>query len=138
MPKLNVSYVLDSYAIITFFKRQPGWEEVEKLLEESATSGKKMFLSLINWGEIIYTRIASSNESEGERTEKILESFPIEIIPPDLSITRQAAIFKALGGISYADCFAAALAVERNAVLVTGDREFEKLENLGYLKVKWI
>ena len=95
-------------------------------------------MSLINWGEVYYTRIVDVNNEQAERTEKIIEQFPISIIAPDLDMTREAAIFKAMGGISYADCFAAALAVQENAILVTGDPEFKKFERLGHLKIKWI
>ena len=40
------------------------------------------------------------------------------------------------GRMSYADCFAAALAKLRKAELVTGDKEFKQVE--GEVKVLWI
>jgi predicted nucleic acid-binding protein len=39
--------------------------------------------------------------------------------------------------MSYADCFAAALAKITNAELVTGDREFKAVEN-DLKKIRWI
>ncbi|MBP9665121.1 MAG: PIN domain-containing protein [Pyrinomonadaceae bacterium] len=47
-----------------------------------------------------------------------------------------AAGYKAGGGISYADCFAAALAKQTNATLITGDREFKKLES--EITIEWL
>jgi predicted nucleic acid-binding protein len=38
--------------------------------------------------------------------------------------------------MSYADCFAAALAKLRKAELVTGDEEFKQVE--GEIKIRWI
>jgi predicted nucleic acid-binding protein len=38
--------------------------------------------------------------------------------------------------MSYADCFAAALAKLRKAELVTGDKEFRQIE--GEIKVSWV
>ena len=38
--------------------------------------------------------------------------------------------------MSYADCFAAALAKINNAELITGDREFKEVE--GEVKVVWL
>lgn len=38
--------------------------------------------------------------------------------------------------MSYADCFAAALAKENRAELLTGDKEFEQLE--GEIKIAWL
>jgi predicted nucleic acid-binding protein len=48
----------------------------------------------------------------------------------------EAAKLKAQHAISYADAFAAATAIRRGAVLVTGDPEFRALE--GTVTLKWI
>jgi uncharacterized protein len=62
----------------------------------------------------------------------------IELVPvdADLHLVRQAATFKATKKMSYADCFAAALAKLRNAELVTGDPEFKAVE--GEIKIGWL
>jgi hypothetical protein len=39
---------------------------------------------------------------------------------------------------SYADSFAAALARNKNASLLTGDPEFRHLEEDGFLKLTWL
>ncbi len=52
---------------------------------------------------------------------------PLEIIFADMDMTLEAAHFKANYPISFADAFAAALAKEKDAILVTGDKEFERL-----------
>lgn len=51
-------------------------------------------------------------------------------------ISRQAAVFKSKHKMSYADGFAVALALQKNAHLVTGDREFKQVEN--ELKILWL
>jgi len=53
-----------------------------------------------------------------------------------VELARKAAEFKANKKMSYADCFAAALAKLRKAELVTGDPEFKQVE--GDLKILWI
>ena len=55
----------------------------------------------------------------------------------DLTLARQAAIFKATKKMSYADCFAAALAKIKNAELVTGDPEFKVVES-ELKKIRWL
>ncbi len=137
MQKHTEMYVLDSYALLVLFKQQEGWEEVKRLLDEAEQTKQKLQMSLINWGEVLYISLVSSGKERMEATERIINFFPISIIPPDQTITRLAAEFKATGGISYADCFAAALAIEEDATLVTGDPEFKRLEKKG-LKVLWI
>ena len=64
----------------------------------------------------------------------------IELVPVDtrdLELVRQAAVFKATKKMSYADCFAAALAKTRNAELVTGDSEFKVVER-DLKKIRWL
>ena len=131
-------YVLDSYPLIVLFKRQTGWEEVRGLLDDATRNKQNLLMSIINWGEVLYSAIGYSPDHEPEATELVLQDFPIDIITPDRDTTRQAAILKAMGGISYADCFAAALAMKEKATLVTGDKEFKRLEKKGFIKVKWI
>ena len=48
------------------------------------------------------------------------------------------ASLKAKFPISYADAFAAALARIYNAVLLTGDPEFESLQETGLLSIQWL
>jgi predicted nucleic acid-binding protein len=60
----------------------------------------------------------------------------IEIVDADWQLTRQAALFKTNGNISYGDCFAAALAKAKKAELVTGDEEFRSLEDK--IKIQWL
>jgi predicted nucleic acid-binding protein len=45
-------------------------------------------------------------------------------------------VFKARGNISYADCFAAALAKGLGAEVLTGDKEFKVLE--GEIGITWL
>jgi len=55
-------------------------------------------------------------------------------IPNDLIF--QAAEYKAQYSISYADCFVLVSAIEYKAIVVTGDPEFKKVEQL--VEIFWI
>jgi predicted nucleic acid-binding protein len=62
---------------------------------------------------------------------------PVEILEITEELTIQAARFKAKGGISYSDCFSAALAKVRNgSELLTGDKEFKRVED--EVRMKWV
>ena len=65
-----------------------------------------------------------------------LGKYAIELVDADKTLTILAARFKAKYPIAYADCFAAALAFQRKAVVVTGDPEFQKLS--GSISIEWI
>ena len=63
-----------------------------------------------------------------EQAADVLKSLPIEFHPTTRSMADTAADFKARFKISLATAFAAALAREKKADLVTSDPEFKSLE----------
>src|SRR5207247_9587254 len=130
--------VLDSWALIAFFEDEPAAEAVEKLLSQAAAEKHKLLLSVVNWGEIYYNTMREISQEAAEQQARAIAALPIDIVGvgDDLTIARQAAIYKATHKMSYADCFAAALAKSKNAELVTGDSEFKALEK--EIKVQWL
>ncbi len=128
--------VLDAYALMAFFEDEPGADAVRGIIQESVEKETSLAMSVINLGEIWYA-IARSNSAEvADRYIGDIKGLGVEIVDADWALTRQAAMFKARGNISYADSFAAALAVLKNAELVTGDKEFKPLEN--EIRIMWL
>ena len=130
--------VLDSWALIAFFEDEPAAETVEKLLAQAAADKHKLLLSVINWGEIYYNTMREVSQEAAEQQAQEIAALPIDIlgVGDDLALARQAAIFKATHKMSYADCFAAALAKAKNAELITGDPEFKELGR--EIKINWL
>ena len=65
-----------------------------------------------------------------------LAQIGLERVDVDWPMVLQAADYKSRHKISFADAFAAALAKQRNAELVTGDREFRALDS--EIKIHWV
>ena len=130
--------VLDSWALIAFFEDEPAAEQVEKLLAQASAEKHKLLLSVVNWGEIYYNTMREVSQEAAEQKAREIATLPIDIVGvgDDLTLARQAAIYKATHEMSYADCFAAALAKLRNAELVTGDPEFKEVEK--EIKINWL
>lgn len=130
--------VLDSWALMSFFNDEPSAGEVEKLLVKASEDKLKLLLSVVNWGEIYYSVMRTNSQDLAEQKAREIAALPIELVPlaGDLELVRQAAIFKATKKMSYADCFAAALAKVQNVELVTGDQEFKEVEK--EIKVAWL
>ena len=130
--------VLDSWALIAFFEDEPAADEVEKLLVKAEAGTHKLLLSVVNWGEIYYNTMREVSQEAAEQKAQEIASLPIDIVGvgDDLTLARQAAIFKATHKMAYADCFAAALAKAKKAELVTGDPEFKPLEK--EIKIIWL
>jgi predicted nucleic acid-binding protein len=128
--------VLDAYALMAFFENEPGADTVRGLILKAEEDGVKLAMSVVNLGEVWYS-IARTNSSEiADQYIGEIHGMAIEIVDVDWQLTRQAAVFKANGNISYADCFAVALARNRKAELVTGDKEFKVVED--EIKIAWL
>ncbi len=130
--------VLDSWALMAFYRGESAAAAVEDLLFEAAEGRHTLCMSVINWSEIYAVYVRSESESAAEEKAREIAALEIEIVEVsgDLRLARRAALFKARGGISYGDAYAAALAKERQAALVTGDREFKRLEK--DIKIQWL
>ena len=129
-------FVLDAYSVIAYLEREPAFEKVKAHLEQAAQSGQYLFLCTVNWGEVFYSVMKETGHAKAEEARHLIETLPIELVPADLDLSYQAAMYKAVHKISYADCFAAALAKIRKATLLTGDRDFKQLD--GEIKVEWL
>ena len=128
--------VLDSYAVIAYLDKEPGYEEVAKLFEECVTKDREVFVCVVNWGEVIYHALRSGGENMARLAEDAMRALPLQVVDANKDLTLQAAHLKATKKMSYADCFAAALAMKRKCELVTGDREFKQIEK--DVKIRWI
>jgi ribonuclease VapC len=130
--------VLDSWALVAFFEDEPAASQVEEVLDQASTNQHRLFLSAINWAEIYYSTMREVSQEAADRHAEIIAQLPIEIVglTDDLQLARQAAIYKARHRLSLADAFAAALAKEKRAELLTGDPEFRVLE--GEIKLHWL
>lgn len=132
--------VLDAHALMVLFNDEPGSEKVEKLLLKAETGTPKLLMSIVNWGEIYYSILRGASQEMADAKSHEIAGMQIELVPVDardLELVRQAAVFKATKKMSYADCFAAALAKTRNAELVTGDPEFKVVES-ELKKIRWL
>jgi predicted nucleic acid-binding protein len=132
--------VLDAHALMVLFNDEPGAAEVEKLLLKAESGTPELLMSVVNWGEIYYSILRGASQEIADAKSHEIAGMQIELVPVDardLELVRQAAVFKATRKMSYADCFAAALAKTRNAELVTGDREFKVVER-ELKKIRWL
>ncbi|MBI3609441.1 MAG: type II toxin-antitoxin system VapC family toxin [Nitrospirae bacterium] len=128
--------VLDSWALMCYLEQEAGHEKVIDLFEQASHSSKPLLMCVVNWGEVYYQIMKRLGEAKAQEIERLVRSFPIHLVEVDLDLTREAARFKATKRMSYADCFAAALAKQKKGDLITGDKEFKTIEKT--VNVIWI
>ena len=121
-------YVLDANALIGLFEdRQVIAEKVEQLLRDALLRDLPLFMSAINWGEVFYMEWQYHGELKAREAEAKLQEMPIAVIGVDRERASRAGALKQKHSLGYADAFAAELAIERGAWLVTADPEFSKV-----------
>ena len=121
-------YVLDANALISFFEdRETASQKVKRIMSEAIRLELPLFMSAVNWGEVFYMEWRYHGEAIAREIEANLHRLPISVISVDLDRATRAAALKQKHNLGYADSFAAELAIERRAWLVTADSAFAKL-----------
>lgn len=120
--------VLDSWAVMAYLEDEPAAERVADIIADAVEEGTPLEMTVVNLGEVWYIIAREASEEEAERSIVDLKRLGIKIVDADWPLTREAAGFKSKHKMSYADSFAAALAKQRKAHLVTGDPEFAQVE----------
>jgi PIN domain nuclease of toxin-antitoxin system len=110
--------VLDSWAIIALFRREPAGPRVSELVSSGGGA-----MSSINLGESLYSTVrrGASLEEATRMVERLRRRVRVE--HADWPMVRRAAELKATRRMSYADAFCLATAERLEAPLWTGDPE---------------
>jgi predicted nucleic acid-binding protein len=128
--------ILDAYALLAFLEDEPSADEVRTLLLRAEEGKVKLAMTTVNLGEVWYAIARADSQELADRLIRDIRGMAIDMVDADWTLTHEAALLKAKGKISYADCFAAALARLRKGEVVTGDPEFKRLE--GEVKIAWL
>jgi ribonuclease VapC len=128
--------VLDSFALVSLYHREPGWQVVQRALYAQEKARSRAILNWINWGEFFYIVKRRVGAAKTRDALRLLEQLPIELFPVDQSLVQAAAEIKSEHALSYADAFCVATAQRFNATVLTNDPEFESVERL--IKVRWL
>ena len=128
--------VLDSWAILAYLEGQPAGGKVCDLLKETFKKEEKLLISVVNWGEILYTIEMRYGKERLKEIRSAIDQIPLDLISADTAQAQEAAHFKAEFRLPYSDCYAASLAFMRKTELVTGDKDFRRVE--GKIKIMWL
>ena len=131
-------FVLDSYALLAYFRKEAGGEKVEQLLNEAVANKHELYMTCINAGEVYYMAYRKDGADKAAVVWKALQQFPIHIAEVDMAFSHKAASIKATCKLSYADAFSAALTISKKATLITGDHEFDALVGMVNFKVRYL
>jgi ribonuclease VapC len=128
--------VLDSFAVLALLGRESGGEDVKRLLLKAKRGEERVLMTWVNVGEVADIVERRWDRERVYQTIGTLEATEIDIVEVGRELALRAAEIKANHPLAYADAFAAALAVSEGGLLVTGDPEFEQLEDV--VTIQWL
>ncbi len=130
--------MLDAWPILEWLKgREPSSSAFRRIVEDAVANRIMLSMCRMNYGEVVYSVRKVFPAGKVETALSAFREIPIRLYSVDDLLVEEAAALEAIYPISYADAFAAALALRRGIPLVTGDREFQPLELIG-LQLHWI
>jgi len=131
-------YVLDTSAILAALRGEFEYEKVEELLRVADETGEhEVLLPFIALMEVEYRLLRDMKPDDVAGWMNIVLNWPVELRESDFEWGREAARVKSVGGLSLADSWIAALALQMNATLVHKDPEFETVDDLKDLRLRY-
>ena len=132
----NERFVLDTFAVLTYLKEEPGWQKVKEILWNTYKKKTTIFLSYVNLGELYYIIYREWGAVTADKAISLIKMWPLRFVDVKEDIAVIAGRIKAENSISYADAYVVATALSKKAVIVTGDQEFKSLEE--FMEISWL
>ena len=136
MARKPKALVLDSWSVIAYLEDESAGQQIAQLISSAHADDVPVMMTVVNVGEVWYILAREISEEDANSSIKQLRDLRIQFIEADWDLTLAAARIKAHHKMSYADCYAAALAKHKKADLVTGDKEFKSVED--QIAVLWV
>jgi predicted nucleic acid-binding protein len=121
------TYVFDASALFAYLQKTAGASKVNELLKEAIRGPARVLMSAVNYGEVYGRILRDYGPDQAHMSMHALSPLPIEVLDATPQRALQAADVKSKYKLYYVDSFAAALAMEHKATLVTNDSDFRKL-----------
>jgi len=120
-------YVFDASALLALLERTGGTAKVNELVKEAHHGRSQILMSSVNYGEVYGKVLRDHGQDQAIRSLGAVRRLPIELYDVDVQRALHAQDVKTRYKLYYVDSFAAALAIENKATLVTSDSDFRKL-----------
>jgi len=136
MARKPKAIVFDSWAVIAYLEGEPAAEKIAEHIADAHDDDIPLFISVVNAGEVWYIIAREASVNDADQSILQLRHLGIEFVEANWNLTHEAAGYKSKHKMSFADCFAAALAKQKRALLLTGDPEFKQVEK--EINIDWL
>jgi len=120
-----VNYFFDSYAIIEIFKNNPAYDKYKEFI---------ILTTSLNLAEVFYSLL---NELDKQSADYLINNANFEFIEITPELALESSYFRYKNkklNLSYADCLGYIVAKTMDIPFLTGDRGFQNMENVEYIK----
>ncbi|MFZ0610631.1 MAG: type II toxin-antitoxin system VapC family toxin [Desulfobacterales bacterium] len=125
--------------MIGYLENESFSDRIEHILTQAKNRNGLLYIHAIHIGAVYYITLREKGKSLTDLAYARIKALPIKTIDRiDGELLLTAAGLKAKYPVSYADSFAAALAMINNCPLLTGDPEFTSLEKQGIISIEWL
>ncbi len=121
------TYVFDASALFGFLQKKPAADRVNELLKDAMRGRIEILMSAVNYGEVYGAVLREYGKDRAVATMNAVHPLPLQLIDATPQRAFHAADVKSRYKLYYVDSFAAALAIEHKATLVTSDSDFRRL-----------
>ncbi|MHB9111129.1 MAG: PIN domain-containing protein [Thermoleophilia bacterium] len=133
----TASSVLDATALLAYLKREQGYKSMLAILSAASAGEGRLLINEMNLGEVYYITAREVSMAAARLfLDEILPQLPITVAHNTLDDVIKAAEIKARLKMPYVDAFTVATAFQENALLVTCDSDFKRVEK--EVKVHWL
>jgi predicted nucleic acid-binding protein len=130
------TYVFDASALFIFLEKKAAAQKVGELLKEAMRGRAGILMSTANCGEVYGRILREHGQDRATATMSAIHPLPIQIMDVTQQRAFRAAELKVKYKLYYVDSFAAALAIEHKATLVTSDTDFRRISSVTVMWLK--
>ncbi len=119
------NFFFDTYAVIEILAQNPNYEKYKNA---------EITITIFNLAEIYYICLGNFTKTE---LEKIYNQYKKSVVEISDEVLKEAISFRKehkKQSLSYTDCIGYIYAKRSNMKFLTGDKEFENLENVEFVK----
>ena len=120
-----MNYFLDTYALIEIIE---GNVRYKKFISE------KTYTSIFNLYELYYSLLRDYDEVVAKKNFDQFKNIVIPIKEDNIFAASKFKLSYKKQRISYTDALGYSIAIQNNLVFLTGDKEFENMDNVEFIK----
>lgn len=129
-------YVFDGSALAVYLSGADGHDPVSLIIEAARAKRTAAYLTMFGLAEMLVREEWEGGAASAESAWARIERLPLKLVDIDRILAVAAAHVKAEYQLASADPFAAVLAERQQAVLLTNNVEYRKIENL--VTIEWL